>query len=95
MCSQLNYDLCRIGIKSDPCCECGHSRENSHHYLLDCKSFISQRRTMLSSSPNTVTNSEQITTHLLLNGSADLTLIENQTILKAVQSYVCQTKRFC
>ena len=94
MCSQLNYDLFRIGIKSDPSCECGNSCENSHHYLSDCKTFISQRRIMMSCLPNSVRNSVQVTTNLLLNGSADLTLIENQRIFEAVQTYICQTERF-
>ena len=35
-----------IGLTDDPSCACGHRRESTSHYLLDCSLYTSERQTL-------------------------------------------------
>ena len=92
MCSQLNYDLFRVGIVENPSCSCGNKCENNYHYLFECHLYAAHRTVMMSSI-RSITDMH-INCDLLLHGNADLKVHENQQIFKLVQTYICQSKRF-
>ncbi len=41
-------------------CECGHIREDSNHYLLQCPNYKSQRNVMLDKVKKTITKAKHI-----------------------------------
>ncbi len=43
----LNYDLYIKNCVEAGNCECGHIREDSKHYLLQCSNYTSQRNVMV------------------------------------------------
>ena len=45
-CSKLNFDLFSLHVDS-PRCPCGHIREDSNHYLLQCPLYVQARNKML------------------------------------------------
>jgi hypothetical protein len=42
-CSPLKYDLFRSNIITDSKCICGFTREDTSHFLLNCRLYIEQR----------------------------------------------------
>ena len=92
--SQLNYDLFRIGLRDEPYCVCGHLCENSLHYFFECKMYYQQRQELMNKLDKIVMHRCILDINLVLNGNADLTHIENETIFTSVQQYIQQTKRF-
>ena len=92
--STLNYDLFRINVKNDACCQCGNKCENVFHYFLECPRYNVQRAQMLKSIDYVVHQRAPIDINLILNGSAGLSLIENQNVFKCLHLYICNTKRF-
>ena len=42
----LNYYLHRFGKKNPPYCECGNGKETVEHYLLECRRYNEQRKTL-------------------------------------------------
>jgi len=42
----LNYHLHRLGNTASPYCECGSGKETVEHYLLECRNYNEQRKTM-------------------------------------------------
>lgn len=41
--TRLNHHLNKIGIRSEPDCDCGHIKEDALHFLCDCPRFTLQR----------------------------------------------------
>lgn len=41
--AKLNGHLRRIGIRSEPDCDCGHTNETTTHFLCDCPIYCLQR----------------------------------------------------
>ena len=42
----LNHYLHRFKIKKSPYCECGYGKETVEHYLLECRKYNEQRKTL-------------------------------------------------
>jgi len=42
----LNYYLHRFGINDSPYCDCGYGKETVEHFLLECRRYKEQRRTL-------------------------------------------------
>ena len=88
-CSSLNFHLYRRNIVNSPNCACG-SIETTEHFLLQCPLFDNPRQQHIGSlNPQT-----QLTTHLLLFGSPELTIIQNTDIFLSVQKFLLSSKRF-
>ncbi len=62
----LNYDLYIKNCIETENCECGHTREDSNHYLLQCPNYTSQRNVMLDK-VKTITKTKHIAPQHLLN----------------------------
>ena len=86
--SRLNCDLYRVGVKADPRCACGYPCENSYHFMIECPFYQECRQSMISSLDIIVKNKVIIDYELMLNGSVSLTLLENQSVFKAVQKFI-------
>ncbi len=62
----LNYELyIKKCVQADNCV-CGHTREDSKHYLLQCSNYTSQRNGMLDK-VKTITKTNYISPQNLLN----------------------------
>ena len=95
----LNSCLYSINCSPSPRCRCGAHQENPLHFLLQCPFFAVQRATLLTSvdqSGGYVWRSACINEKLtiLLHGSSELSLEENQAIFLAVRNFIVDTKRF-
>ena len=92
--SFLNWDLSRVNIINDSSCQCGFSREDSHHYFFDCPIYIQARRTLIANLewlPAECT----INLNLLTCGNNDiLSVEENNLVFKRVYDYIKKSKRF-
>ena len=42
----LNHYLHRFKIKDSPYCDCGNGKETVEHYLLECRKYNEQRKTL-------------------------------------------------
>ena len=42
----LNHYLHRFSINDTPYCECGYGKETVEHFLLECRRYKEQRRTL-------------------------------------------------
>ncbi len=73
-------------------CECGHIREDSKHYLLQCSNYTSQRNVMLDK-VKTITNTKYVPPQHVLNGYEKLSVNENMNIIQAVSDFILSTKR--
>jgi hypothetical protein len=93
--SSLNYDMFKISISDTASCMCGNPCENAFHYLLECNRYCNFRRDMLMNIHSITMNYDlQIDVALLLSGSSNLSVKENENILGLVQVYIKLTKRF-
>ena len=65
-CSKLNFDLFSLHVIDSPACPCGHIREDSNHYLLQCPLYFQARNKMLkvNFSPKIVFSVEHSTSRL-------------------------------
>ena len=82
-------------------CRCGTGIESTEHFLLKCLYFTESRdglfstiNPILSKIRNlpSIENSDLV--QILLYGSENLTLTENQLILTAVMKYIQHSERF-
>ena len=82
-------------------CRCGTGIESTEHFLLKCLFFTELRDELLSTinpmlskirNLPSIENSDMV--QILLYGSQNLTLSENQLFLTAVIKYIQHTKRF-
>ena len=92
--SQLNYDLFRLNIITDPSCHCGNPCENAFHYLLECSSYKTNRDLLLNELRKCIQDKAVVNLDLLLNGNTGLSVTENQCIFKHVQHFISPSKRF-
>jgi hypothetical protein len=88
----LNHDLYIKNCIETENCECGHSREDSKHYLLHCSTYTIQRTLMLDK-VKTIAKSNHVSPANLLNGYIKLSVNENMNIIQAVCDYIVSTKR--
>ena len=66
-------------------CACGHENEDAEHYLRECPRYAQLR---------TKYNLLQHNTNVLLYGSEESNVIENQMIFERVCNYILDTERF-
>ena len=87
-CSSLHADLFRVNIIQSPAC--GNNIENTKHYMFECNLYNEQRKALYLSLI-TVPN---ISVDLLINGSSDLPVETNTTIILAVLKFIKDSGRF-
>ena len=90
--SNLNGHLFERRCVESAACLCGHSVEDTHHFLMECPRYKTLRDTLLQS-VNSVCNI-QITPKLLLYGSQTLSDFFNHQILKDLATFILEASRF-
>jgi hypothetical protein len=89
-CSRLNAHLANnLHVIDDPSCMCGHSYEDSEHFLLRCNRYADLRGTMI----NTIGDIGEVSVDNLLHGNEDLTPAQNRLIYRAAQTFIDSTHR--
>ena len=82
----------------NPFCSCGLDIESTAHFLLHCPTYITERRTLLSTIENIDNNlldlSEPVLIKTLLFGSNSFDTNANTNFLNATIDYVLSMKRF-
>ena len=91
--SFLNYDLFRVNIISDPSCRCGAPIENTFHYFFECPLYRDERAILIQNL-NWLPNGCNIDLNLLLSGTEQLSIDENEVVLNSVHSFIKGSKRF-
>ena len=89
-CSNLKSHLFYLNIIDSQACACGYNKENSIHFFLICPLYNGPRVTL----HNTVVGIAAFTPKTLLYGSKELSFESNTKIIKAVLTFIHQTKRF-
>ena len=100
----LKFHLCSKKIIASAECLCGHHREDSCHYFLECPLYESQRKRMLHNisnilapgvNPNLIVHSmKDRLIEILLKGSEDIELQNNISIFSEVHKFIKTSKRF-
>ena len=88
--ADLNENLFNKNLTPSSRCQCGDPSESTPHYLLICPLYDDQRLEMLLS----IDPEMNISTYVLLNGSDELSIEENKALMRIVQKYIKDTKRF-
>ena len=96
--SNLNAHKFAIGKASSPACSCGHRREDSNHFLLQCPNHATHRRALfqtLSSVLNTsfqnASKEDQLQTLIF---GAECNKSNGMMVASAVQEFLFTTRRF-
>ena len=95
--SRLNHHRYLQGKTNTPTCRCGHAREDTRHFLLDCPIYLSEReaffarlQTFLQIDFRNLPRSKQL--DLLMHGpQSDSSLAK--LVAKCCQSFVLRTKQ--
>ena len=85
-CSKLNFDLFSLHVIHSPACPCGHIREDSNHYLLQCPLYVQARNKMLNDIRQLCTL--HISGDLLLYGAVELDYATNCKLFDVVHDYI-------
>ena len=88
-CSPLRQHLQSKNIVDSPYCTCGDI-EDIHRFLCVCHQFRDLRRDLI----NSVSVICQPNLNVLLCGDISLTFDQNKQIVKAVQEFIIESKRF-
>ena len=96
--SNLNAHKFAIGKASSPACSCGHRREDSNHFLLQCPNHATHRRALFQTLSNILnTNFQNISKRgqmqTLLFG-AECNKSNGEMVASAVQEFLLTTRRF-
>ena len=92
LCSPLNDHLfSHIHVVDDPACICGHDRENSRHFLLDCPLYTNQRDILMASLHRIGFDASLSN---LLHGSPEYNGSKNTEAFKLIQAFIKATGRF-
>ena len=78
-CSLSRFDLFSLHVIDSPACLCGHIREDSNHYLLQCPLYFQARNKMLNDIRQLCTF--HISGNLLLYGAVELDYATNCKLL--------------
>ena len=89
-CSSLNGHLYKNHIIDTPKCQCGDINEDNYHYFFVCPKFIRERDKL----HNVIIQKGPFTLKTVLTGMDNADLSTNIMIMKAVQNYIVETKRF-
>ena len=90
-CSALNAHLFYMFIVDSPKCICGYAMETTEHYMFYCPLYIQPRRKLLNTIYG-VTNLN-IDLNLLLNGSTELSFMNNTLIFESVHEFIKESGR--
>ena len=92
LCSALKDHLySHIHVIESPQCPCGHPRETTKHYLLECPLFFNERRAMMQKLHDLNFDPKL---HHLLYGDNTVGLKTNIDAFSIIQSFIEQTGRF-
>ncbi len=89
--SNLNHHLFNSHLSESSSCACGGDIEDNYHYLYICPLYSVPREHLFA---RLRAFSQILSVHILLHGSADLSLEENTEITKSVLEYIESTERF-
>ena len=89
--SKLNYHLYSLHVLDSPACPCGHDREVSNHYLLNCPLYFQSRIAMLNKIRHLTRT--HISCDLLLYGAPELNLVTKCKVFDAVHEFISSTDR--
>ena len=89
-CSQLNYNMHKMGILSSPACSCGAPVETSYHYFFECPNYVIHRNYLQLK----VIPLAPFTLNTLLYGSNSCPKANNKIIFEATQNFISQSGRF-
>ena len=89
-CSQLNSDLCRMGLVQSPLCSCGVSTEDSFHFFFQCNKYTVLRNEFQAK----VISLGAFNLKTVLFGISPNDMSKNQDIFEAVHKYIKFTGRF-
>ena len=82
----------------NPFCSCGLDIESTVHFLLHCSTYITEKRTLLSTLVNIDNNlldlCEPVLIRTVLFGSNSFDIDANTNVLNATIEYILSTKRF-
>ena len=91
--SNLNSDLFYSHLCDSPACRCGFPIEDSYHYFLYCPLYTNQR-IRLSNSIAVLDVNIPLSIETFLYGYNSHVFNSNDMLLKIVQEYIRDTKRF-
>jgi hypothetical protein len=90
--SDLKADLFAINLSEDPLCTCGDNIEDRSHYLMQCGEHTDARNKLRRKCTDLGIN--DITTETLLYGDNNFDEKTNIKLMKAVQNFIKDSKRF-
>ena len=89
----LNYYLYRLGlVDSDQCSYCG-TEETLEHYLMECDQFFDERSRMFISIFYIIGYPPRLSLKLLLGGG-EFSAARNKLIVRALATYIRNSRRF-
>jgi hypothetical protein len=86
----LNADHFRVNLINESGCVCGWVIEDAIHFFLECCLYVEAREQLT----NNLQFLDSLFIETLLFGDDSLSEEQNAQILKSVQLYIKQTKRF-
>ena len=90
-CSRLNSHLYHLHVLDSPSCQCGFNFEDESHYLLKCPLYILERNELLLNLQSIGINN--IGLDLLLKGSNQYDIKQNEDIFHSIHKYIEDTNR--
>ena len=87
-CSLLKADLQAMNIIEDATCDCGHPKEDLHHYLFECTLFTNERAILNDPNLNVPRDA-----NVFIRGEPGSPQ-KNRLLFQAVAGYIKETKRF-
>lgn len=94
-CSKLNADLYfNLHVVDKPECSCG-AVEDANHFFLQCRNYINPRQLMFESLAGLANIKHlDITCDILLYGSPNVTLKENEQLFQIAHDFISASNRF-
>ena len=97
--SSLNSHKFYICRTTSPCCECGHKREDTSHYLLYCPLYVAARDDLFRTltkllNRNFATMTAPAKADILLHGPQNVNENTARNVAFAVQNFIFRTCRF-
>ena len=89
-CNTLNSDLHQIFLLINPFCNCNLEIENAEHYFFRCPKYLNERTRLF----NETRTFHPLNLDILLYGVVVMSLDDNMSLFKSVQTYIKDTGRF-
>ena len=90
-CSSLNADWYKINFSDTYLCRCGSGVENAKHYFFECELYNNIRPSLVRAIAH---NGGRCDIKTILYGNPSLNFDRNQSIFKAVHTYMKQSNIF-